>query len=604
VSGNPQRTVPSDVRAAAAFYLGLGYLPVPVPRAGRHKAPVLDGWPDLRPTPEDLDRLFPPGQRLNLGLLTGAPSGGLIDIDLDVAEALAVGPQLLPTTGWISGRKGKPRSHWWYVVGDPHDKAQDPYRDLDGTMLVEVHSTRWQVVAPPSVHESGEAVLWHAFTQPAPVDLAALLTAVRSVAAVTLLARHWPGQGARQDSFLALGGGLLRAGWAKGRVERFIEALAVATQDDEARKRVQTVAQTARKLEQGGKTTGWPRLEALLGPAGKGVLQRIRQWLGFTLTGTTATGATPAARGVRVLEPYQPFPVEALPDPLREYVRQGAVALGCDPAYLALPVLAVAAGLIGYTRVLRLKRTWRESTVLWSLIVGESGTLKSPAYRLATDYLFPLQRRLHRQYQEDYARFLQDKEAYQEAKRRAKEEGTNPGDPPEEPVERIVFSTDATIEALAEIIEDNPRGLLVTCDELTAWFSMFARYHTGKQGCSDLPRWLSMHSAGGFSYHRKTGDRRRIVVPHAAVSVTGGIQPGVLARALTPEFLDAGLAARLLMAMPPKRPKRWTEAEIDPEVEQAYQGTLDKLLLLDFDTGQGERRSTCCASPRRPSPPG
>jgi Protein of unknown function (DUF3987) len=51
---------------------------------------------------------------------------------------------------------------------------------------------------------------------------------------------------------------------------------------------------------------------------------------------------------------------------------------------------------------------------------------------------------------------------------------------------------------------------------------------------------------------RKTGERKTLFVPHAAVSLCGSIQPGVLARALSADFLDAGLAARLLMAMPPK----------------------------------------------------
>ena len=53
--------VPGDTRRAAAFYLdlGLGLAPIPVPRRGRRKAPALGGWQALRPSHEDLDRLFP-----------------------------------------------------------------------------------------------------------------------------------------------------------------------------------------------------------------------------------------------------------------------------------------------------------------------------------------------------------------------------------------------------------------------------------------------------------------------------------------------------------------------------------------------------------------
>jgi hypothetical protein len=270
-----------------------------------------------------------------------------------------------------------------------------------------------------------------------------------------------------------------------------------------------------------------------------------------------------------------------VPAPLGEYARQGGLALGCDPAYVALPVLAVAAGLIGHTRVLRLKRTWRVPAVLWALVVADSGSLKTPAWRLATDYLFVLQRRLDKQFQEDMADFEQEMEAYTRRAKEAKEKGEDPGPRPERPVHRTVFTSDATIEAVAELIEDNPRGLVVSCDELAGWMGSFARYKSKGAG-SDLQRWLSMHSAGGFAYHRKTGDRRRIVVAHAAVSVCGGIQPGILARTLGDEFLAAGLAARLLLAMPPRPVKVWTEAEVDPDTEAAYQRTLDALLALKF----------------------
>jgi hypothetical protein len=44
----------------------------------------------MRPTREDLPDLFPEDQRLNVGLLLGEPSGGLVDVDLDSIEAVRV----------------------------------------------------------------------------------------------------------------------------------------------------------------------------------------------------------------------------------------------------------------------------------------------------------------------------------------------------------------------------------------------------------------------------------------------------------------------------------------------------------------------------------
>jgi hypothetical protein len=34
---------------------------------------------------------------------------------------------------------------------------------------------------------------------------------------------------------------------------------------------------------------------------------------------------------------FRPFPVDALPEPIRGFVDAGSRAIGCDPSYLALP---------------------------------------------------------------------------------------------------------------------------------------------------------------------------------------------------------------------------------------------------------------------------
>src|SRR5262245_28645056 len=153
--------LPQDVRTAAECYLRLGLVPIPVP--WRNKAPHVKDWQHLRPTLADLDGLFPPGVALNVGLLLGTPSGGLIDIDLDAPEAVTAAPLLLPATGWVSGRSSKPRSHWWYHVSDPPAKATTKFLDLDDARacLLEVRSTGGQTVVPPSQHPSSEPLSWH-----------------------------------------------------------------------------------------------------------------------------------------------------------------------------------------------------------------------------------------------------------------------------------------------------------------------------------------------------------------------------------------------------------------------------------------------------------
>lgn len=70
---------------------------------------------------------------------------------------------------------------------------------------------------------------------------------------------------------------------------------------------------------------------------------------------------------------------------------------------------------------------------------------------------------------------------------------------------------------------------------------------------------------------------RTIYVPQAAICVTGGIQPGILQRALGTEHRESGLAARLLLACPPRKAKKWTEADIDPRAEAELAALFDRL---------------------------
>ena len=85
--------------------------------------------------------------------------------------------------------------------------------------------------------------------------------------------------------------------------------------------------------------------------------------------------------------PWRPFPVDVLPEPIRGFVKAGATAMRCNEAFIALPLLAALASAIGATRRIQLKPGWCEPSVIWTALVAESGTLKSPAQDFALDIL-------------------------------------------------------------------------------------------------------------------------------------------------------------------------------------------------------------------------
>src|SRR6516162_9864880 len=99
-------------------------------------------------------------------------------------------------------------------------------------------------------------------------------------------------------------------------------------------------------------------------------------------------------KALRCVPPYTPFPLAALPPIMRDYVDASAAAIGCDPALVALPALAVAAGCIGNSRAIRLKPGWTEPAVVWAATVAPSGSQKSPAWAAAVDPLMAVQMEL------------------------------------------------------------------------------------------------------------------------------------------------------------------------------------------------------------------
>ncbi len=279
---------------------------------------------------------------------------------------------------------------------------------------------------------------------------------------------------------------------------------------------------------------------------------------------------------------FRPFPLAALPEPSRSFVKIGARAIGCDESYVALPLLAALAAAIGNTRRVELKRGWCEPAVLWAAIVGESGTLKSPAIDLSLKWLRERQAEALREHERAMADYEAACEAYKarrfDLKAKNAKDGTPPPEPPEKPVCKRYWCSDTTTEALADRLSTAPRGLLLVRDELAGWLRSFNQYKGGKGG--DEAHWLEMHRAGNLLVDRKTGDKSVIFVPRAAVCVTGGIQPEVLRRCLTPDFFESGLAARFLLAMPPRKVKRWTDAEVPGQLEARMEQVFDRLLGL------------------------
>jgi hypothetical protein len=277
---------------SATTSLQRGWAPLPIPTGS--KAPTGKDWTEIRFDSER--QLTEEFADCNIGLILGAASNGLVDIDLDCPEAIALAPSLLPHTTMRHGRASALESHYWYVVDrevataqydDPVVREEIKDRQRRGlpkdpslkARLVELRSTGGQTVIPPSVHPSGEVLEWSGgeLGEPKQIAAEALQLRVRVMAAASLLARYWPASGIRHDATLALAGGLLRSGWNEQNATYFVTTVSeVGDPGGDVKDRAAAVRSTAERLERGQETRGWRTLSENVGSI---VVDKVREWL-------------------------------------------------------------------------------------------------------------------------------------------------------------------------------------------------------------------------------------------------------------------------------------------------------------------------------------
>jgi hypothetical protein len=256
----------------ALEYIRRGWNPVPMKY--RTKGPTEDDW-QRRTISADNAATYFNGSRMNVGVILGPSSRGLTDVDLDAAEAVVIGPYLLPPTGSIFGRPSKRASHREYYteLSTTYDGSAVQLKTPERKMLVELRiggGKGAQTVFPGSVHETGEPIQWEENGEPASVDGNDLLARVKLVAAAALIARNWPVEGGRHEAACCVGGLLARAGFTEEQIKLAAQAIARAANDNEWKDRVKTAQDAASEYHNGGRAFGLPKLIEIIGkPAAK-----------------------------------------------------------------------------------------------------------------------------------------------------------------------------------------------------------------------------------------------------------------------------------------------------------------------------------------------
>jgi hypothetical protein len=253
----------------------------------------------------------------------------------------------------------------------------------------------------------------------------------------------------------------------------------------------------------------------------------------------------------------EPFPLDVLPVPLARFVRDGAVALACPPDYLGVPLLAIAGAAIGASRAVEIKEGWPERPSMYAAVVAPPGSAKSPALKLVARPVYAEQNRR-------FTHYGRQKMAHEE-----ESDASSP-----KPILSTVYVQDITTEALAGVLRDNPRGVVLIRDELTAWVAALDQYRARGRG-SDRQFFLSAWAGETVSVYRKTQDDGPVFVPHPFISVIGCLPPDLLFRLRGEKALADGFLDRILFSYPEPPPavgENW--ACVSEEAVSAWAETL------------------------------
>ncbi len=237
---------------------------------------------------------------------------------------------------------------------------------------------------------------------------------------------------------------------------------------------------------------------------------------------------------------------ELLPEGIRDFVTDVAYRMPCSEDYVAAALIAMVGATVGARCGIKPKRLddWIVVPNLWGGIVGDPSQKKTPPLNEA---MKPISRLVakdegeFKEAQEDrpitkLIRDAQKTNIEDKLKKAAtgKDKNGNLADLTKElkqfiqtdepePVMRRRKTNDASIEKLGELLRDNPRGILVTRDEIVGLLATWDR--AGHEG--DRAFFLEAWN-GTDSFDTDRIGRGSIFIPNLCVSVFGGIQPDKL----------------------------------------------------------------------------
>ncbi len=569
---------------SALNLLSRGFWPVPItpidddgPSPG--KRPIGEGWGEKRHTAKSLRAAFKANPHAGVGLVLG-PNSGISDIEVEdksVGEdtlSVLLGGECFETMGWSSERGPHYLFRW--------DERLRRYKNIiKGTKVPGVelrlgHDGQFQSVCPPSPSISGRQREWNGIE-----TIAALPECFFAMMDQLFL---------EETEEPKAGTAPVRAARTNGdsiedRARAYLAKLPEAVEHQRGHDKLYHAAcvlvdnfllsyQQALPI-----LRDWNRDKAIPPESDKQVEHKLTDAIknsdrsGKALNGDrTLYSSAALARQAEEWESPSldsppsaaPFPLDVFPPDLSRFVNEAAECLTCPPDFLAMAVLAISGAVIGRSLALIIKDSWVESPALYAAFVARPGATKSPALALVARPLWDLTEELITGHKDEVERLKEDRKRALALRKARQDTGPPPPDEPTPTLRRIAVG-DSTCEAMAGIRAENPRGIIMIRDELTAWVASLNQYKAGGKG-SDRQFFLSAWSGAAVTVDRKSHlEKGPIHITHPFLSVIGAMTPEMLCELADAKDRDDGFIDRLLFALPDPVQVRWNPKAVPAE---------------------------------------
>ncbi|QIW10592.1 DUF3987 domain-containing protein [Francisella sp. LA112445] len=281
------------------------------------------------------------------------------------------------------------------------------------------------------------------------------------------------------------------------------------------------------------------------------------------------------------------FNTDCLPKVIADYVEYSSNVMQQPKQYIATASLVSIAGLLGNKVCLEVN-SQKAYPILWGMLIGDSGTGKTPSINEPLKFIKEIDQDNLRAYAKEFQAYSTAKDIYDielnELKNNFKKAEKNKKESikneivdfgklsPIKPYSREIILNTATKEAfLKKISNDSPNGLLLEIDELMDFIKSLVR----SEKVEDHKLYVEAYNNGEFK--SETISRGMQVVDNVTVSIIGGVQTSRLLD-FTKSYDGSGLLARFqLIPLAEKQLREYREPNISTLYTLPYQSMLNEL---------------------------